>query len=84
LRAGLNEIKYEYVYSKHHFYLQYHVAVTDMKALRKKQRTLQAVTFLGFPAPGEKTILLRHSHPARSLQHNIKGTLQSDALLAII
>jgi len=35
-RAGLNEIKYDYVDSKQHFYLQYHVAATDMKALRKK------------------------------------------------
>jgi len=35
-RAGLNEIKYDYVESKQHFYLQYHVAATDMKALRKK------------------------------------------------
>jgi len=32
----LNEIKYDYVDSKQHFYLQYHVAATDMKALRKK------------------------------------------------
>ena len=35
-RAGLNEIKYDYVDSKQHFYLQYHVAATDMKSLRKK------------------------------------------------
>jgi len=35
-RAGLNEIKYDYVDSKQHFYLQYHVAATDIKALRKK------------------------------------------------
>jgi len=32
----LNEIKYDYVDFKQHFYLQYHVAATDMKALRKK------------------------------------------------
>jgi len=32
----LNEIKYDYVDSKQHFYLQYHVAATDMKALYKK------------------------------------------------
>jgi len=32
----LNEIKYDYVDSKQHFYLQYHVAATDMKALCKK------------------------------------------------
>ena len=35
-RAGLNEIKYDYVDSKQHFYLQYHIAAIDMKALRKK------------------------------------------------
>jgi len=34
--ADLNKIKYDYVDSKQHFYLQYHVAATDMKALRKK------------------------------------------------
>jgi len=34
--AGLNEIKYDYADFKQHFYLQYHVAATDMKALRKK------------------------------------------------
>jgi len=56
-RAGLNEIKYDYVDSKQHFYLQYNVAATDMKALRKKQTTLEAVTYLGFPAPGEKLSL---------------------------
>jgi len=35
-RAGLNEIKYDYVDSKQHFYLQYHVAAIDVKALHKK------------------------------------------------
>jgi len=50
--AGLNDIKYDYVDSKQHFYLQYHVAAIDMKPLCKKQTTLQAVTYLGFPAPG--------------------------------
>jgi len=55
-----------------------------MKALRKKQTTLQAMVYLGFPAPGDKLSLLRHSHPARSWQHKIKETLQSDALLPII
>ena len=35
-RAGLNEIKYNYVDSKQHFYLQYHVAATDVKAFCKK------------------------------------------------
>jgi len=42
-RAVLNEIKYDYVDFKQHFYLQYHVAAPDMKALCKKQTTLQAV-----------------------------------------
>jgi len=81
-RVGLNEIKYDYVDSKQHFYLQYHVAATDMKALCKKQTTIQAVAYLGFTAPGDKLSLI--SHPAHSWQHKIKETLQSDALLAII
>jgi len=55
--AGLNQIECDYIDSKQHFYLQYHVAATDMKALRKKQTTLEAVTFLGFPAPGDKLSL---------------------------
>jgi len=55
-RAGLNEIKYDYVDSKQHFYLQYHVAATDMKTLGKKQTTLQAVAYLGFTAPGANSI----------------------------
>jgi len=50
-----------------------------MKALCKKQTTFQAVAYLGFTAPGDKS-----SHPVRSWQHKIKETLQSDALLAII
>jgi len=29
----IHEIKCNYVDSKHHFYLQYYVAATDMKAL---------------------------------------------------
>jgi len=70
--------KYGYRDSKQHLYLQYHAAATDMKALRKKQTTLQAVAYLGFPAPGDKLSL---SAPT---QHKIKDTLQSDALLAII
>ena len=56
-RAGLKEIKYDYVDSKQHFYLQYHVAAIDMKALCKKQTTLQAVAYLEFPAPGDKLSL---------------------------
>jgi len=56
-RAGLNEIKYDCVDSKKHFHLQYHVAATDMKALCKKQTTLQAVVYLGFIACGDKLSL---------------------------
>ena len=52
--ADLNEIKCDNIDSKQHFYLQYLVAATDVKALRKKQMTLQAVAYLGFPAPGNK------------------------------
>jgi len=63
-RAGLNEIKYDYVDSKQHFYLQYHVAATDMKALFKKQMTLQAVAYLEFTAPGDE-ISLSAPQPVR-------------------
>jgi len=41
-----------------------------VKALCKKQTTLQAVGYLGFPAPGDK--LIGRSHPARSWQHKMK------------
>jgi len=34
----------------------YHVAATDMNALRKKQTRLQAVTYLGFTAPGAYSV----------------------------
>jgi len=53
----LNEIKYDYEDPKQHFYLQYHVAATDMKALRQKQTTLEPVAYVGFPAPGDKLSL---------------------------
>jgi len=76
--------KYDYVDFKQHFCPQCHVAATDMKALGKKQMTLQAVAYLGFPAPGDKLSLLRHSQPARPWEHKIKETLESDALLATI
>jgi len=56
-RAGLNEIKYDCVDSKQHFYLQYHVAATNMKPLCKKQTTLQAMAYLGFTAPGDNSAL---------------------------
>jgi len=55
--AGLNETKYGYVDSKQHFYLQYYVAATDVKALCKKQTTLQAVAYLGFTARRDKLSL---------------------------
>jgi len=61
----LNEIKYDYVDYKQHFYLQYHVAATDMKALRKKQTTLEALAYLGFPAPGNKLSLGIPTQPVR-------------------
>jgi len=79
----LNEIKYDYVDSKQHFYLQYHVAATDMKALRKKPNDTSSS---GVPRVSRALgqIQFRHSHPARSWQHKIKETLQSDALFAII
>jgi len=78
----LNEFKYDYVDFTQHFYLQNHVAATDMKALCKQQTTLQAVAYLGFTASGDKLSL--SAPKARSWQHKIKETLQSDALLAII
>ena len=63
--AGLNEIAYDYVDSNQHFYVQYHVAATDVKALCKKQTTLQAVAYLGFPAPGNKLSLDAPTQPGR-------------------
>jgi len=57
--------KLNYVNSKQHLYLQYHVTATDMKALRKKQTTLQSVVFLGFPAPGNKLSLGTATEPIR-------------------
>jgi len=50
-------MKYDYVDSKQHFYLQNHVVAIDMKALCKKQATLQEVASLEFPAPGDKLSL---------------------------
>ena len=81
-RAGLNEIIYDYVDSKQLFYQQYHVAATDMKALCKKQATLQSS---GVPrvccSYGQNQF---KCSPALSWQHKIKETLQFDALLATI
>jgi len=53
----LNEIKYDYVDSKQHFYPQYHAAATNMKALHKKQTTLEAVAYFGFPVLVDKLSL---------------------------
>jgi len=36
-----------------------------MKALRKKQTTLQAVAYLAFPAPGDKLSLGTPTQPVR-------------------
>ena len=56
-RAGLNEIKYDNVDSKEHFYLQYHVTATDMKALGKKnKRHLKQWRTLGFPRQGTNSV----------------------------
>jgi len=78
----LNEIKYDYVDSKQHFYLQYHAAATDMKALCKKTNDTSSSGVLRvYCAWGQTQIM--HS-PARLWQHKIKETLQSDALLAIV
>jgi len=55
-RDGLNEIKYDYVDSKLHFYLQYHVAATDMKALCKKQRHFKQWCISGFPHLGTNSV----------------------------
>jgi len=38
-RAGLNENKYEYVDSKQHFYLQYHIAATENSHETTLQKT---------------------------------------------
>ena len=78
--AGLNEIKYDYVASKQHLYLQYHVAATDMKPLCKKTNdTSSSGVSQVYRAWGQTQIAL----PARSWQHKIKETLQSDALLQL-
>jgi len=82
-RTDSNEIKFDNVDSKQHFYLQHHVAAIDMKALCKKQTTLQAVAYLGLPAPGDKLSLDASTQPVCG-SIKIKETLQSDSLLAII
>jgi len=45
------------------------VAATDMKALCKKQTTLQAVGYLGFPAPGDK---LSSGAPTQPVRDSVK------------
>jgi len=74
----LNEIIYDCVDFKQHSYLQYHVAATDMKALCKKQTTLQAVAYLGFTAPGDKLSLGTPTQPVRS---NIKWKKHCNLML---
>ena len=81
-RAGLNEINYNYVDSKQHFYLQYHVAATDIKALCKKQTALQALCTSSSPRFGTNSVQTLLSSPFVATYN--KETLQSDALLAII
>ena len=53
----MREIKYDYIDFKQHFYLQWLVAATVVKALSKKQTTLQEVAYPGFPAPGDQLSL---------------------------
>jgi len=79
----LKEIKYDYVDSKQHFYLQYHVAANRHEStLQKANDILSSCVPRVSSAWGQ--IQFRHSHPARSWQHKIKEALQSDVLLAII
>jgi len=80
-RAGLNEIKYDYVDSKQHFYLQYHVGATDMKALQKTNDTWSSGVPRVYRAWGQAQF---KCFPARLWQDKIKQALQSDAWLAII
>jgi len=54
-RAGLNEIKYDYLDSKQHLYLQYHVAATDMKRC-KKNDTSSVVRTSGLPRLGSNSV----------------------------
>jgi len=78
-RAGLNEIKYDYVGFKQHFYLQHRVAAIYMKILQKTNISSSGVARVS-RAWGQT----KRFHLVRSWQHKIKYTLQSDALLAII
>jgi len=56
LSAGLNEIAYDYVDSKQHFYAQYHVAATDVKALCKNKRHFKQWRTSGFPRLGANSV----------------------------
>jgi len=64
-RAGLNEIKYDYVDSKQQFFSAVSCCSSRHEALCKKQTTLQAVAYLGFPAPGAKLSLGAPTQPIR-------------------
>jgi len=55
-RAGLNEIKYDCVASKQHFYLQYHVAATENRhetTLQKTNDTSSSSVPRVYPAWGQ-------------------------------
>jgi len=52
----LNEIKYDYVEFKQHFYLTC-CSNRRESTFQKKQTTLEAVAYLGFPAPRDKLSL---------------------------
>jgi len=68
----LNEIKYDYVDSKQHFYLQYHAAATDMKALRKKINDTSSSGVPWFPAPSGDYRMKKVGGPLRG-QGKIRG-----------
>jgi len=79
----LKEIKYDYVDSKQHF------LSTVLCCSNRHESTLQKAndtSSSGVPRVSRAwgQIQFRPSHPARSWQHKIKETLQSDSLLAII
>ena len=82
-RAGLNEIKYDYVDSKQHFYLQYHVTATENRhetTLQKTNDTSSSGVPRVYRASGQTQF--RRS-TARSWQHKIKEKLQSHASLQL-
>jgi len=80
----LNETKCDYVDSKQHFYLQYHVAATENRHESTLQKTNDTSTS-GVPRVYRALGQTQFKRSlARSWQHKIKETLQSDDLLAII